>query len=132
MRFLLDQDVYVATARFLRELGHDVLAAAQIGLFAAADEYLLHEAAAQARILVTRDRDYGALVFVKGVRGGVIYLRISHKNLDTIHTELAILLDRRSEAELQESFVVIETNGYRIRRVPHESRAEDSADDSTH
>jgi len=37
MNFLLDQDVYAATQRFLSSLGHDALPVAQIGL-AQADE----------------------------------------------------------------------------------------------
>lgn len=32
MKFLLDQDVYAATARFLGELGHDVVPVSEIGL----------------------------------------------------------------------------------------------------
>jgi hypothetical protein len=31
MRFLLDQDVYFVTARFLIDAGHDVVLVAQIG-----------------------------------------------------------------------------------------------------
>ena len=41
MRFLLDQDVYALTARFLRELGHDIVTAAELGLSRAADTVLL-------------------------------------------------------------------------------------------
>jgi hypothetical protein len=40
VRFLLDQDVYSSTARFLEDLGHDVVSAAQIGLSLATDEVL--------------------------------------------------------------------------------------------
>jgi predicted nuclease of predicted toxin-antitoxin system len=32
MRFLLDQDVYATTARFLEQLGHEVVQASQLGL----------------------------------------------------------------------------------------------------
>lgn len=32
MKFLLDQDVYATTARFLRGLGHDVVPVALMGL----------------------------------------------------------------------------------------------------
>jgi predicted nuclease of predicted toxin-antitoxin system len=59
MKFLLDQDVYASTARFLRDLGHDVLPVAQIGLAQAGDEELLRIAQEQNRIFVTRDSDYG-------------------------------------------------------------------------
>lgn len=41
MRFLLDQDIYAATARHLVDLGHDVVRAAELGLSRAADEELL-------------------------------------------------------------------------------------------
>lgn len=37
MKFLLDQDVYAATARFLSALGHDVVPVAKIGLSRADD-----------------------------------------------------------------------------------------------
>ena len=41
MRFLIDQDVYATTIRFLEGLGHDVVPVAQLGLSLAEDEYLL-------------------------------------------------------------------------------------------
>lgn len=44
MRFLLDQDVYAATALFLAGLGHDVVPVARIGLSQASDEDLLKTA----------------------------------------------------------------------------------------
>ena len=61
MKFLLDQDVYAATLRFLSGLGHDVIPVAQIGLAQATDEDLLKTAQDQNRIFVTRDRDFGNL-----------------------------------------------------------------------
>jgi len=67
MKFLLDQDVYAATLRFLSGLGHDVIPVAQIGLAQATDEDLLKTAHDQNRIFVTRDRDFGNLVFAKGL-----------------------------------------------------------------
>ena len=56
MRFLLDQDVYAITARFLSDLGHDVVPVGAIGLAQAEDEAILRVAQGQGRILVTRDR----------------------------------------------------------------------------
>lgn len=41
MRLLLDQDVYAVTAGLLRELGHDVVLVAQIGLSQGEDEEIL-------------------------------------------------------------------------------------------
>jgi predicted nuclease of predicted toxin-antitoxin system len=76
MRFLADQDVYGMTARFLSGLGHDVVTAAQLGLAQAEDADLLLVAQKDGRLFVTRDRDFGGLVFVQGSGPGVIYLRI--------------------------------------------------------
>jgi len=47
MRFLLDQDVYAATARHLTELGHDIVRVSEVGLSRATDEELLEIAGAQ-------------------------------------------------------------------------------------
>ncbi len=41
MKFLLDQDVYVATTRMLRDSNHDVVRVAEIGLARADDEIIL-------------------------------------------------------------------------------------------
>lgn len=117
MRFLLDQDVYATTVRFLISLGHDVLQAAQIGLAQADDETLLKIAQEQSRILVTRDRDFGALVFVNVLGAGVIYLRIVPSTQQAIHDELERVLTTYSEEELKKAFVVIEPGGHRFRKL---------------
>lgn len=117
MKLLLDQDVYAVTARLLIDSGHDVVRAAEIGLAEAEDEELLKTAHKQGRIFVTRDRDYGNLVFVKGVSGGVLYLRILPETRNSVHKELESVLQMYSENELQSAFVVIEANGHRFRRL---------------
>ena len=53
MRFLLNQDVYAITARFLSNMGHDVVQVAEMGLARAEDEEILRVAQDQGRILVT-------------------------------------------------------------------------------
>ena len=117
MRFLLDQDVYALTARFLIGLGHDAVSVAEIGLSQAADSELLHVATEQGRILVTRDRDFGALVFVRELMVGVIYLRIAPATLSVIHQEFQRVLGSYSEDELRRAFVVVEPGRHRFRRV---------------
>lgn len=117
MRFLLDQDVYAATARFLSQLKHDVLPVAQIGLAQGTDTEVLRMAAEQNRILVTRDRDFGALVFAENLQTGVIYLRISPSTLRSVHRELERLLQAHTEEQLAKAFVVVEPGRHRIRRL---------------
>src|SRR5262245_13453414 len=117
MKFLTDHDVYAVTSNFLKGLGHDVVGAFQLGLASAADAELLKVAQDQERILVTRDRDYGALVFAQGQATGVIYLRILPSSTKAVHDELARVLTIHSEQELKTSFVVIEPGRHRIRKL---------------
>jgi predicted nuclease of predicted toxin-antitoxin system len=118
MKFLLDQDVYASTARFLSGLGHEVVPVAQIGLSQADDEELLKIAQAQGRIFVTRDRDFGGLVFVKALGAGVLYLRMLPATQTSVHKELEKVLALYSEEEIHKAFVIIEPDGHRFRRLP--------------
>jgi predicted nuclease of predicted toxin-antitoxin system len=117
MRFLLDQDVYAATARFLVRLGHDVQTAAQAGMAQAADVALLEAAARDRRVLVTRDRDFGGLVFLRHLGAGVVYLRVSPASVDDVHEELATVLASYTQDELHTAFVVVEAGRHRFRRL---------------
>ena len=58
MKFLLDQDVYATTVRFLSNSGYDIVLVAQIRLARADDEVLLRVAHEQGRILITRDQRF--------------------------------------------------------------------------
>jgi len=113
----MDQDVYAATVRFLEDLGHDVVTAAEIGCSCAADLELLNIAQKQNRIFVTRDRDFGGLVFVRNLGAGVIYLRILPSTLDVGHKELERVLTSYSEDEIKKAFVVVEPGRHRFRRI---------------
>jgi len=117
MKFLADQDVYAITISFLRGLGHDVAPVAQLGLAQADDAELLRVAHEQKRIFVTRDRDFGALVFVAGSGPGVTYLRALPSTQNAVHAELARVLTLYSEPELAACFVVVEPGRHRIRKL---------------
>jgi predicted nuclease of predicted toxin-antitoxin system len=82
MRFVLDQDVYAITARFLRDLGHDIVTAADNEASRTADDELLSIAQEQECLFMTRDRDFDGLVFVRKLGSGIIYLRILPSTLN--------------------------------------------------
>jgi len=115
VKFLLDQDVYAVTGRFVAELGHDVETVSRLGLAAADDSVLLKYAQDHDRIFVTRDRDFGALVFLRRAGPGVAYLRMSPATTNAVHKELKIVLRRYSEADLRKAFVVVEPGRHRYR-----------------
>jgi predicted nuclease of predicted toxin-antitoxin system len=124
MKFLMDQDVYGATTRHLKNSVHDVLTAHEAGLSRANDEELLKEAQQQGRILITRDRDFGSLVFIEALGSGVIYLRILPSTAGAVHAELDRVIQSYSEKALCQAFVVVEPGRYRFRRLP-DRRASD-------
>jgi predicted nuclease of predicted toxin-antitoxin system len=88
-----------------------------IGLANAADEELLKVAQQQRRILVTRDRDFGGLIFVRRLGAGVLYLRILPTTVQAVHAALQQVLASHTDQDLQTSFVVVEPGSYRIRRL---------------
>ena len=117
MRFLADQDVYALTSRLLRQLGHDVVTAAEIGFSRAADTELLARAGQEQRLLVTRDKDFGGLVFVRHLGKGVIYLRIAPSTIQATHEQLKLVLETYSQSELSTAFVVVEPGQHRFRKL---------------
>lgn len=120
MKFLLDQDVYEITNLFLKRLGHDVVKVSDIGLSTAQDEDLLSVAINLKRVFITRDRDFGALVFLHNIKTGVIYLRINPANIKACHTQLLNSLKSYEENALNQLFIVIESGRYRVRKLHNE------------
>ena len=96
MKFLLDQDVYVATIRMLRDSNHDVVRVAEIGLARADDEIILARARELDRILVTRDRDFGTLVFAKHL---LAYLEKPGLNIDELFRAVAESVQKEAEQQ---------------------------------
>ncbi len=122
MKFLLDQDVYRITLRFLTKLNHDAIPVVKIGLAKASDTELLNKALELDRILVTRDRDFGGLVFVSGKGAGIIYLRMLPSTQHAVHQEFERVIQSYSEKELKRAFVVVEPGLHRFRKIPHEKK----------
>ncbi|KPJ75191.1 MAG: hypothetical protein AMK72_04890 [Planctomycetes bacterium SM23_25] len=117
MRLLADQDIYAVTVRLLRQVGHDAVTAAEMGQSRTTDSELLAVAQREDRILITRDRDFGSLVFLQHLGAGVIYLRTSSLNLNAVHAELERVLGLYSEEDLHGAFVVVEAGRHRFRRL---------------
>lgn len=116
MRLLTDQDVYFLTIEWLRTEGHDVITAKQIGMDRASDEEILKKTQDLDRILLTRDKDFGALAFLKfKAAAGILLLRVSPLTLTEVHKELQHLFSEHNEEELKKLFCVVEPHRHRIR-----------------
>ena len=117
MRFLIDQDVYHVTVCWLKDQGHNVVTAVELGLASSSDEELLKKAVETERIMVTRDKDFGALVFLNNIREtGVILLRINPATIKETHQEIHRLLEEHGE-NLKGLFCVVEPHRHRVRRL---------------
>jgi len=124
MDFVVDESTGTAVAEFLRGLGHDVLNVVE-SMPQADDPDILARAAAEKRIVVTNDKDFGELVFrTRKSHGGVILLRLRDESAENRVRVLASVLERWAD-RLSGSFTVATEGKVRIRplRGPGFSRA---------
>jgi predicted nuclease of predicted toxin-antitoxin system len=116
MRLFADQDVWKSTVDLLKHWGHDVLTAKELGLAKGTDEELLEAARRDDRIFITRDKDFGYLVFFGRIDcAGVILLRMSPKKTEEVHAELRRFLKKYTQDDLQRYFSTVEPKRHRMR-----------------
>lgn len=119
MRFLVDQDVYHLTILWLKREGHDIVTARELGLHRADDTVLLRKARELDRLFLSRDKDFGTLVFLKAALSrGVIFLRMTPTDFEEVHQQLQRLLRQHPEEELKQRYCVVEPHRYRTRHLP--------------
>ncbi|MFO7778564.1 MAG: DUF5615 family PIN-like protein [Nitriliruptoraceae bacterium] len=102
MRLLIDENLSPRVARLLREAGHDAAHVVEVGLDNTDDAVILSAAADDARIIVTADTDFGALLAARGTASpSVVMLRSSdHLTPDEQAHLVAVVLTRvRGELE---------------------------------
>ena len=118
MRLLADQDVYKVTIDALKLWGHDVVTVKELGMQGATDRDLLRKAKIDKRLVITRDKDFGTLVFwEKELSTGVVLLRITPMTTKEVHHEIQRLFEEHNEEELKGVFCVVEPHQHRIRHL---------------
>lgn len=116
---LADENIPGGTIAYLRAESFDVLSIQEIAP-GIADEAVLELAAAESRILVTFDRDYGELIFRQGKRPprSVIYFRLYPATADELNAMILRLI-RGDLGTLDGNMVVVSQEGIRKRLFPH-------------
>jgi predicted nuclease of predicted toxin-antitoxin system len=114
MNFLADEGVDRSVVDGLRKLSHDVYFVVD-EVRSLDDEILLQLAVNEQRILITRDKDFGELVFRLGqIHTGVILKRLD--GLDTTErAEMVCKLIQQYIDKLPKAFSVIQRGIIRIR-----------------
>ena len=114
MRFLFD--VCAASRRMQRALerrGHDVRSAVDINP-RATDHDILSWATAEQRVLVTEDKDFGELVFVRRLPHACI-VRFVEMTVDEKIAAMIELVERHQDAMHAGSMIVVTRSRVRIR-----------------
>jgi predicted nuclease of predicted toxin-antitoxin system len=114
MKFLLD---VCASSRALRtlltDLGHDVLSAIEVDP-RAADDAVLALALREERVLVTEDKDFGELVFVRRLPHPCI-IRFVDMRVEEKVAAMRELLERPADAIREGALIVVTRGRVRIR-----------------
>ena len=114
MRFLLDVCVSSrAMHRLLVCLGHDVVSAQDMDP-QAADEALLALALRDQRVLITEDKDFGELVFVRRLPHPCI-IRFADMRVGEKVAAMRELLDRHPDAMGERALIVVTRERVRVR-----------------
>ncbi|HEY2076872.1 MAG TPA: DUF5615 family PIN-like protein [Streptosporangiaceae bacterium] len=72
MRFLVDNNISPKVAQILADTGHDTRHVRDYGIQAATDSEVLERAAAEARVSISADTDFGALLVRSGAKCSLI------------------------------------------------------------
>jgi predicted nuclease of predicted toxin-antitoxin system len=115
MRFLIDESAGPSLASWLSDQGHDVVSVySEMRGFP--DTAILSRAAAEQRILVTTDKDFGDRIYRdRFPHKGVVLLRIRDLRPASLIDALSKLLDAHAE-RIPDTFVVVSEARVRFAR----------------
>ena len=119
MKFLVDNSLSPRFADFLQAAGHDAAHVRAFGLATADDKTIFDRAAAEGRIIVAQDTDFGTILALVGTSNpSVILFRGRLKSTEVLTglltTNLAMILPDLEAGAV----VVFEDSRIRIRRLP--------------
>jgi predicted nuclease of predicted toxin-antitoxin system len=116
-RFLANENFPAPSVEHLREQGYDVVAVAESGANPG-DSMVLAQGVNEQRWVITFDRDYGELIFARGLAAppAVFLFRLRSYRPEDPGRVLSALLD--SGKAFQGQFVLIEDGGFRSRPLP--------------
>ena len=120
MRFLIDNALAPALAALLQQAGHDAIHVRELGLQHADDDVIFERAAAEHRIVVSADADFGTLLAVRSSQQpSVIQFRgEGSRKPDALARTLLANLPQLVDALENGSIVTFEPARVRVRLLP--------------
>lgn len=120
MRLLLDENLSPAISGFLVEAGHDVVHVRERGMTSARDDAVLALAAAEDRVLISADTDFGTLLARSGAtKPSVVLIRRADGRRAAQQARLVINNLPVVQDDLEDgAVVVLGGKTMRIRRLP--------------
>lgn len=124
MKFLLDVCASSRSMhRLLVELGHDVVSARD-GFSHATDEVLLTLAYEDRRVLITEDKDFGELVFVRRLPHPCIVRFVEMSTVEKIDA-MRKIIEYHADAMRDGALIVVTRERIRFRPGRHENQADE-------
>lgn len=116
MKIKLDENIGERGLDLLRQRGHDVMTVRQQGLNSAPDERIFEVCAAERRVLITLDWDFGEVLrFNPADSAGIVILSFSSRiTLDGIRLRLANFLGVAETNDVSGSLWIVEAARVRI------------------
>jgi predicted nuclease of predicted toxin-antitoxin system len=117
MRLILNENISGSVVQALRDRGHDVLAVKE-SMRGGGDADILARAQADARLVITQDKDFGELAFRCGLPAqcGVLLFRLSGSNPNADTRRMLDVIESRADWAGQ--FAIVTDDRLRMRPLP--------------
>ena len=117
MKFLLDENISPRTAKFLKNLGHDVKTLNDLKMLGCENGEVVNLAIKENRMIITLDLTFGyRFYFLNRGRIGILLLRVDDLTVENVNNVLKSFLEviQKEKKKIERSLVIVEEEGYRI------------------